>query len=124
MLRLAERDYGITAKRLHLETGIPLPTVQSWRRSTAPAVMSLRDFVLVCQVIPDHLTSLCLEASGKHVGTNEPGDGDLDALHREGAHYLAEHADAKADGVVTPMERAKLKERARRVCSVARSAAA
>lgn len=124
MLRLAERDFGITAKRLHHETGIPLSTVQSWRRSTAPAMMSLGDFVLVCRVIPDHLTSLCLEAADKHVGTNETDDGDLDSLGREGAHFLAEHADAKADGVVTHIERAALKDRARRIAGVARKAAA
>lgn len=124
MLRLAERDYGITAKVIAAETQIPLPTVSSWRRANAPVAMSLADFVLVCRVIPDELTSLIMEPSSKHVGTDETGDGDLDQLSREAAHYNAEKLDAEADGVVTHIERASLKHRAKRIASVARRAAA
>lgn len=124
MLRLAKRDYGITAKVIAAETGIPLPTVESWRRSNAPVAMALADFVLVCRVIPDELTSLVLEPSAKHVGTDENGEGDFDVLHRETAHFGAEKLEAEADGVITHIEKAGLQHRARRIAAVARKAAA
>lgn len=121
MLRLAERDYQLTSKRIEAETGIPAVTLRSYKRDT---MMPLSAFVKLCRVIPDDLTSLVMEHAGKHVGTNEPGDGDIDALGREAAGFVAEKLDAEADGVVTPMERGKLKDRARRMASAALAVAA
>lgn len=119
MLRLAERDHGITAKRLAAETGIPLSTVQSWKRELAPAQMALGDFVAVCRIIPDHLTSLCLEPAGKQVVDDGEGDALLDALLVEAAGYTAEHVARAADGKVCHKDRAALGEKARVLASVA-----
>jgi hypothetical protein len=68
--------------------------------------------------------SLMTEPAGKFIGTLEDGGGSLDALGREAAGYTAEYLDAKSDGVVTPMERGKLRDKARRVASIARAVAA
>jgi len=94
MFRLAERDYGLDLNCLALLSRESYETLKSYRNG-----------------------------AGKHIGTDEPDDGTLDALGREGAHFLAEKADAEADGQVTHIERDKLKHRARRIASVARAAA-
>lgn len=125
MLRLAERDHQLSTKRLEAETGIPAVTLRGYKRDV---MMPLSAFVKLCRVIPDDLTSLCLEPSGKHVGTDEAGDGDLDALARESAGYNVEYLDARdpnseAGAAIGPREAARLKERARRMAATARRAA-
>jgi hypothetical protein len=121
MFRLAERDYGLTRKAISLETGISRDTLTSWMRGVQ---MPLAAFVRLSKCIPDELTSLCLEAADKHVGTNAPGDGDLDALGRECASFVSEKLEAEADNVVTPIEDRKLRNRSRRVASIALRVAA
>lgn len=119
MLRLAERDYGLTAKRLAAETGIPLSTVQSWKRALAPAQMALGDFVAVCRVIPDHLTSLCLEPAGKQIVDDGEGDGLFADLLREASGYTAEHIERLADGTHCHQDKRALRERAQRMGNLA-----
>jgi len=121
MLRLAERDYGLTAKRLHAETKIPLPTILSWKRATAPACMSLSDFVMVCQVIPNDLTSLCLESAGK--GLVDASTADLDELATHAGDYSHEYQKARhpasPGGVaIVPQEAAALHDIRRRIAGV------
>jgi hypothetical protein len=121
MLRLAERDYGLTAKRLHAETKIPLSTIQSWRRATAPACMSLADFVAVCRVIPDDLTTLCLEPAGKNIGEAAT---DLDELATHASDYAheyqkARHPNSPGGTAIVPQEAATLHEIRRRIGAVA-----
>jgi hypothetical protein len=126
MLRLAERDYDLTPPVLAAETGIPKETLLSWKRGVAMPAWAL---VLLCRVIPDELTTLMFEPVAKHVGTDDIGDGDLDRLARESAGYNVEYLDARqpdsdAGSDLSPRERANLKDRARRVASIARKAAA
>lgn len=127
MLRLAERDHGITAKVIAAETKIPLPTVQSWRRANAPVAISLADFVLVCRVIPNDLTSLILEPSDKHVGTNGDGEADLDGLAVHAGEFAHEYQKARhpagPGGVsIVPQEAEKLHEIRGRMIAKARAA--
>ena len=70
MLRLAERDYGLSIRDLMAETGIPEATLRSYKKG---AVMPITAFAKLCLVIPDDLTSLMLPP-GKHVGPDEPAD--------------------------------------------------
>lgn len=111
MLRLAERDHGLTANRLEAETGIPAVTLRTYRRDT---MMPLAAFVKLCRVIPDDLTSLVMEQAGKHVGTDEHGDGDVDQLGKETASYAAEWAAAKADNVIDHRDRGRAQRTAER----------
>lgn len=126
MLRLAERDYGLSIRDLTAETGIPEATLRSYKKG---AVMPVTAFAKLCLVIPDELTSLMLP-DGKHVGTDEPADdGDLAALAEGSAEFNVEYLHAKSprsDGgeVITPRERGNLKDRARRLSAVARKVAA
>lgn len=126
MFRLAERDHGLTITALATETGINKSTLATYNHSNIfqRAKMPLPVFVALCRVIPDDCTSIVLAGIGKHVGTNEGGDGCLDALGREAAGYVAEKLDAEADGVVTPIERRRLRDRARRVAARAQAVAA
>jgi len=124
MLRLAERDHALTLDVLTQETGIPKPTLASYKRGVA---MPHYAFALLCEVIPDELTSLLLPA-GKYVSSSEPEDGDLDAVARDAAAFNVEYLDAhhpagEGGSTVTPRERANLRDAARRLASVARRAA-
>lgn len=126
LFRLADHRHGLSLEVLASETGVSLTTLKSYNNSNifARAKMPLAVFVKLCRVIPDDCTSIVLADAGKHVGSNEGGDGDLDALGREASHFVSEKLDAEADGVVTHIEKSKLKDRAQRVAAVARKAAA
>lgn len=119
MLRIAERDHGLTTARLSAETGIPVNTIRSWKRECAPVAMSLGDFVAVCRVIPDHLTSLCLEPAGKQIVDDGSGDGLLTELLLETSGYAADHIERMADGAICHKDKAALAERAQRIASIA-----
>lgn len=126
MLRLAERDHGLSAVVLKAETGIPKDTILSWRRGVAMPAWAL---VALARVIPDELTTLMFEPVEKVVMSGHDGDGDLDLLAREMADYNVEYLNARdprsEDGAaLSPRGRAILKEKASRVAATARRAAA
>lgn len=122
MFRLAEKEEGLSLTVIAARSPLKHGTLKGWRDGAAMPAWALG--ALAAAGVPDHLLSLLLAPFAKHIGSDETGDGDLDALGREGAHFLAEKADAEADGVVTHIERSKLKGRAKRIASVARRAAA
>jgi hypothetical protein len=126
MFRLALTRHGLSLTVLASETGVSLNSLKSYSCSNifARAKMPLPVFVKLCRVIPDDCTSVILADAGKHIGSNEGTDGDFDALGREASHFVAEKLDAEADGVVTHIEKRKLKDRAQRVAAVARKVAA
>ena len=124
--RLAARDCDLTVKRLALLTDIPATTMATWASGTVMPAWAMWE---LSRHVPDYLNSMLAERSGKFVGTCEPSEGDLDALGREGAGYTSALFDARAPespggSVVTPIERAGLRDRARRVASRARAVAA
>lgn len=121
MFRVAEHDFGLSVVVLARTSGIKLSTIKGWRDGAVMPAYALGELGL-----PDEVTSMVLDPYKKHVGTDEPDDGDVDALARDAAGYVSEYVDAKADGVVTHIEKARLKGRARRLApkaqAVARSA--
>ena len=124
MFRLAERDYGLTRRVLHLETGIPAETLKSWAHGTVIPLTGLRKLL---RAIPDELTSLLLVGTGKVI-TGDGSDGDMDALVAATAdfqaHYVAARSDKSPGGpTIIPMERERLKEKAARVCARSRAVA-
>jgi hypothetical protein len=126
MFRLAERDYGLTLRAIASETGISVTTLKGFTNSNpfARSRIGLPDFVILCRVLPDELTSLCFEPAAKHVGTNEAGEGDFDSLTVESAGFAADKLAREADGVLCHIDRAALKDRARRISAKARAVAA
>lgn len=122
MFRLAQKELGLSIPVIAKRSPLSESTLKGWRDGAAMPAWALG--ALGNAGLPDHLLSLVTEPFGKHIGTDGTDDGDLDALGRESAGYIAEKLEAEADGVVTHIERSKLKERAHRICSVARRAAA
>lgn len=120
MLRLAERDYGLTPAVIKAELGIEPGTLRTWKRDT---MMPLAAFVRLCRIIPDELTSLVVEPAGKHIGSDEPADGCLETLDCEASGIVHEIAKAKRDKVVTPQERATIADMTRRMMPTARMVA-
>ncbi len=85
MFDLAERHYGLTLKVLHLETQIPLDSLRCYAgkvKSRTVTQMPLGVFVKLARVIPDELSSLPMEESGKVIADAEPDDHDVDDLAR------------------------------------------
>jgi len=119
LFRLAEDEHGLSIAVLARTRGIAKSTIKGWREGAAMPAWALGELAL-----PDDLLSLVLDPYRKHVGTNVDDDGDLDALGREAATFTAEYVEAKSDGVVTHIERAKLKDRARRLEPIVRKVAA
>ena len=117
LFRLAEKECGLSIAAIAARSPLKPSTLKGWREGAAMPAWALGQ--LGEAGVPDHLLSLVLEPFGRRVIHDDPQDGDLDELGREGAHYLAEHADAKADGRITPIERARLRDRARRIGGVA-----
>lgn len=126
MFRVAERQFGLTQKAIHLETGMSLTSLSEYARGlttmSGEAMMRLaewRDF-------PAELLTMLFAGTGREVHDegDEPEDGALHELGREGAHFLAEKADAEADGVVNMDEKRRLKKRAKRIAAVAQKVAA
>lgn len=120
MFRLAQRDYGLTRKVLSLETGISYSTLKSWESGTE---MPISGFVRLARVIPNELTSLLLDCAGKHVVDDAGDDASIDELAVETGRFAADYIEANIDGNVTPIEREKLKDRARRIGSIAEKVA-
>jgi hypothetical protein len=65
---------------------------------------------------------MCVEPAS--IAPAEEPEGGLTELLCEAAGFVAEKVEADRDGVVTHIERIKLKERARRVAARARAVAA
>ena len=125
--RLAKRDHDLSIKRLSSLTGIPDTTLTTW--ATGETAMPAWALFELAEHIPDDLTCMLVERSGKYVGTCETGDGGFEKLGRETAAYTNEllqaHDPDSPGGVnVTPIEEALLKHRARKVACAGRAAAA
>lgn len=118
IFRLAKRDYALSPARLSALSGFPKTTIESWAKGTAMPAFGL---ARLSRWIPDGLTSLMFEPAGKHVETNETDESDLDDLGCETAGFTAEYVQAVSDGKITPMERAKLADRAIRLAAKANS---
>jgi transcriptional regulator with XRE-family HTH domain len=126
MFREAERQFGLTQKSIHLETGMSVTSLSEYARGltsmSGEAIMKLaewRDF-------PAELLTMLFAGTGREVRDegDDPEEAAIHELGREGAHFLAEKADAEADGVVNLDEKRKLKRRARRIEAAARKVAA
>lgn len=114
IFRLALRFHGLTIKTISLDSGIPYDTLRSY--ANGRATMPITALLYLVGVLPDELLSHLLAPVGKQISDGGDCDGgDLDALGCETAGFVADYVQAKSDGVVTPIERAKLASRAARI---------
>lgn len=127
MFRLAERDYGLSLGVIESEAGLREGALKPYNHSNifARAKMPLWIFVRLCRVLPDDLTSLCVEGAGKRIASNKGAD-DLDALATEAGDFAHEYSRARhpasPGGVeIVPQEAVPLHEIKRRM--VARAGA-
>lgn len=118
IFRLAKRDHALSPARLSALSGLPKTTIESWTKGTAMPAFGL---ARLSPFIPDELITLLFEPFGKHVETSETDESDLDELGCETAGFTADYVQAVSDGKITPMERAKLAERALRIAAKANS---
>jgi len=119
LFRRAEKECGLSLRVIASRSPLHHSTMKGWRDGAAMPAWALG--ALRQAGVPEHLLSLLLEPFGMIVADRESEDGTLAELGRESAHFLADHADAAADGAITPRERAALKNRARRIASLAHS---
>lgn len=119
MFRLAERDHGLTVRRLAALSGIPAGTLSTWARGEHS--MPAWAFWCLAQHIPNDLLTLCAEQSGKAV-ISATSNGCLDELGREAAGFTASYVNAKSDGVISHREGHALRNQARRLRCVAGAA--
>lgn len=121
MFRVAERDYGLTQKLIHLETGMGLSTIGQYARGETAmggeAILKLASW----SDFPSALLSILFEGTGRLItDETDSDDDDLAALAREGAGMASDYMDAAADGKITPIEKARLVQRATRMTHKAR----
>ena len=112
VLRLAKARYGLSSARLAALTDIPETTIASWGKGTSMPAWAM---IALAGHIPTDLTNLLLEPVGLTFTMIDKAEGDLDTLACEASGFTHELLEAKRDGKVTPIERAKLAEKARRV---------
>lgn len=122
IFRLAERDHGLSRKAVSIKSGIEYDALGTyWRGEHAMPITAL---LRLCDVIPDYLLSRLLDPVGRQILVKEGEDGDMDELGREAAGFVAEYVEAKSDGKITPLEHARLKDRASRLGDAAQKATA
>lgn len=123
VFRLAEAEHGLSVTVLARTRKIPLSTLRSWRTGTQMPLWAIGELDL-----PDDLASLLLAPWQKHVGTNDPGDEDFDALGLEALGLAGEVAAARSPHspggtAIVHTEVAQIKARARRITPKLRAVA-
>lgn len=112
LFRLAAQEEGLTLDAIHARyKPLKVSTMKGWRDGAAMPAWAIG--ALGAAGVPDHLLSLVLEPFGKHVGTDEDGDGDLDTAGLEAgeaAHAVARARSPSSPGgvAIVPQERAEI----------------
>jgi len=121
VFRLAKARHGLSIARLAALSSIPETTIRTWSTGTSMPAWAL---IELARHIPADLINLLTEQGGFCLTPIERADSDLDQLACEASGFTHDVLEAKLDGKVTPIERARLKERARRVQALAASVVA
>lgn len=117
IFRLANRDHGMSLKNIGSDANIHYDTLRAY--ASGHTAMPMLAFLKLVDVLPDYLLSQLIAPVGRTIVPTESDDGDLDALGCEAAAFTAEYVDAKRDGKISPIEHARLKERADRLSGTA-----
>ncbi len=120
VLRLAKARHGLSPARLSAKTDIPENTIASWGKGTSMPAWAM---VELARHIPLDIMNLLYDGSGLRMICADSSDTDLDTLACEATGFTHELLEAKRDGKVTPIERAHLREKARKVAVAAEAVA-
>lgn len=116
VFRLAKARYGLSTARLAARSDIPETTLATWGKGTSMPAWAM---VELARHIPPDLMNLLLEGAGFCLTPLQHVDSEMDDLAYEATGFTHELLEARRDGKVTPIERAHLKEKARRVAAAA-----
>lgn len=116
VFRLAKARYGLSTARLAARSDIPETTLATWGKGTSMPAWAM---VELAKHIPADLMNLLLEDAKLCFTPLQRIDSELDDLAYEATGFTHELLEARRDGKVTPIERANLKEKARRVAAAA-----
>lgn len=111
LFRLAAKEEGLTLDAIVARSPLKLSTLKGWRDGAAMPAWAVG--ALGSAGVPDHLLSLVLQPFGKHVGSDEDGDGDLDTAGLEAgevAHAVAKARSPNSPGgvAIVPQERGEI----------------
>lgn len=85
--RLAERDYGLSLKRISIDSNMPYSTIRSYfgQGDVKLSELPLSAFIKLCGVIPDQLLSQLLSPADRHLERDEEDeDTEYDDLADQG----------------------------------------
>lgn len=111
LFRLAAKEEGLTIPAIAARSPLKESTLKGWRDGSAMPAWALG--ALGAAGVPDHLLSLVLASYGKHVGTDEDGEGDLDtaaldAGELQQAVQRARHPNSPGGVAIVPQERGEI----------------
>jgi hypothetical protein len=110
MFRLAAKS-GLTIEVLAQRSPLKVSTMKGWRDGAAMPLWAAG--ALGAAGVPDELLSALLTPFGKHIGTDEDGEGDLDtagldAGEAQQAIQRARHPASPGGIQIVPQERAEI----------------
>lgn len=111
LFRLAAKEVGLTITAIAARSPLKVSTLKGWRDGAAMPAWAIG--ALGDAGVPDHLLSLVLAPFGKHVGTDEDGEGDLDTAGLDAGevqHAVARARSPSSPGgiAIVPQERAQI----------------
>jgi hypothetical protein len=126
MFRRAAAEEGLSIPAIAKRSPLSASTLKGWRDGAAMPAWAIG--ALGAAGLPDHLLSLVLEPFGKHVGSDEDGEGDLDtagldAGEAQQAIQRARHPASPGGVAIVPQERAVIVPLLKRSAASSRKAA-
>jgi hypothetical protein len=92
-------------------TGIPLSTLKSYGRETAPAAMPFHAALRLIAVLPAEAGNMMLAPTGYKLAPIEPDADDWNGIGAEASMLTFEICDAQRDGRIDHLEAGRLRAR-------------
>ncbi|HET7255584.1 MAG TPA: hypothetical protein VFJ46_17645 [Xanthobacteraceae bacterium] len=103
---------------LAVASGIPESTLRDWAHGAA---MPLHGALVLSKFLPPAAINMLTEPAGKRLVDAEEAEANWDGFAAKTAGLTAEICEARSDGVITHVERERLRKRTREVIAEAQS---